>query len=301
MPLTFRSLALFIWTITLPTMWRRQLRLGAGCLCLLMIALSGDVATAGTQGPWLGVYLKQGPAPRALKASQVVSVEKVFRGSAAARAGVQAGDVILQINGAPMRRIADVIDAVKAQRVGVTLRLKLWRSGKTYRLKAILGKRPDRDAITRKRWLNQPFPNQIAFTDVRSGKRIKLGSLRGKPVVLEIWATTCGPCLLAAPRLARLKTAFQKRGLVVLAATRERLDVVKAFLRGKRPTGHRVVHDPHGHIVKTLGVFSRPTFIYIDRAGVIRGLDFGLVPYTRLAAMAKRIARALPKRRGAKP
>src|SRR4029079_10541066 len=48
------------------------------------------------------------------------------------------------------------------------------------------------------------------------GARMQLAGLRGHAVVLDFWATWCGPCALQAPILDRIARRHQKKGLVVL-------------------------------------------------------------------------------------
>ena len=61
-----------------------------------------------------------------------------------------------------------------------------------------------------------------------------LRALKGKAVVLEFWATWCGPCVMAIPHLNELTVQFQDKPVVFLSVTDENRAVVEPFLK-KRP------------------------------------------------------------------
>jgi AhpC/TSA family len=64
--------------------------------------------------------------------------------------------------------------------------------------------------------LNKPAPDfELKTLD---GERIRLSELRGKPVLLNFWASWCGPCRRELPGLVRIHRDLQDKGLVVLGA-----------------------------------------------------------------------------------
>src|SRR5262249_23485410 len=64
------------------------------------------------------------------------------------------------------------------------------------------------------------------------GKRVSLASLHGKVVLLDFWATWCGPCRMEMPTVAKLHREFKKKGLVVVGVNvGEQADVVSRFLK----------------------------------------------------------------------
>ena len=57
----------------------------------------------------------------------------------------------------------------------------------------------------------------LGFTvDEMTGAKVNLASFKGKPLVINLWATWCGPCRLEMPQLEALSTKFKDRGLTVV-------------------------------------------------------------------------------------
>ena len=56
---------------------------------------------------------------------------------------------------------------------------------------------------------------EISFTGP-DGKKVELGSYRGRPLLLDFWATWCGPCLVSMPGLGRIYNDFTSKGLTVI-------------------------------------------------------------------------------------
>lgn len=114
---------------------------------------------------------------------------------------------------------------------------------------------------------SRPLPD-IGFRDA-DGRTLRLADFRGKVVLLNIWATWCGPCRREMPTLDRLQAAlggadFQ---IVALSIDRKGVDVVRKFYA---EIGIRLlaIHiDSSGKAARQLGVVGLPTTLLIDRAG----------------------------------
>jgi thiol-disulfide isomerase/thioredoxin len=103
------------------------------------------------------------------------------------------------------------------------------------------------------------------------GSSKTLADFRGKPVVLNFWATWCIPCVAELPELDHL--AGTDSGLVVLAVSADRggAAVVTPFLAAHHITGATVLLDQSSDAVHALGVVGFPTTLLIDASGQLRG------------------------------
>ena len=91
------------------------------------------------------------------------------------------------------------------------------------------------------------------------GEPLKLSDFGDKVVVLNIWATWCGPCRLEMPDLVKLNHEYKERGLVVLGLTREdernNLQQVKDFVRAQK-VDYKIIWDDGslaGPLVEAVG------------------------------------------------
>jgi cytochrome c biogenesis protein CcmG/thiol:disulfide interchange protein DsbE len=127
---------------------------------------------------------------------------------------------------------------------------------------------------------DQPAPD-IALTAF-SGQRLTSMEWRGRPVVVNFWASWCGDCPADSALLERLWSAERARGLVVVGVAMhevspERGDIAhnpKAYVNRLRltyPNGY----DRSGEIAARFGVSGAPETVFIDRDGRIVGRHVG--------------------------
>jgi len=112
-----------------------------------------------------------------------------------------------------------------------------------------------------------------------SGGTLSLSSLHGKVVLLDVWASWCGPCKQELPMLDAIAGRLHRRGVEVLAVSvdQERENVDK-FLAAKGRWALTVAHDPKGAIAETYQPDKMPTSYVIDRQGIIRYVNSGFAP-----------------------
>ncbi len=98
------------------------------------------------------------------------------------------------------------------------------------------------------------------------GRDVTLSQLRGKVVLVNFWATWCGPCRLEMPDLNDLDSRFNSQGLVVLAITNEESSKVGSFVHG---IGYRppVLLDSGSLVAARFHVENLPRSFVFDRKG----------------------------------
>jgi len=114
-----------------------------------------------------------------------------------------------------------------------------------------------------------PAPD-FALTDL-TGASVTLSSFRvTNVVVLDFWASWCGPCRMAMPAIQSLQDKFADRGLVVLSVNlRENRDQVNEFAVANRINLH-ILLDSDGGVARSFGVSGIPTVVVIDKMGNVR-------------------------------
>lgn len=119
-----------------------------------------------------------------------------------------------------------------------------------------------------------------------AGDSLSLGSLRGRVVVVDFWATWCGPCQQELPALQRLYEEHAARGLEIVAISVDAgPEAVAPYARQARLTFPVVLG---GIAVQTLyRVTALPTLFLVDRAGVIRFYQIGYAPGSEAALAAQ--------------
>ena len=119
----------------------------------------------------------------------------------------------------------------------------------------------------------------------------RIASLKGYPVVVNIWASWCGPCRFEFPTLQKLSAAYGKRVAFLGIDSQDSDDAAKTFL-GEEPVPYPSYTDPDQSIKNLIGAtVGLPDTAFYDRSGKLVYLKQG--PYTdhaELRADVKRYA-----------
>ena len=99
-------------------------------------------------------------------------------------------------------------------------------------------------------------------------KTITLSSLKGKVVLIDFWATWCGPCHMTMPTVQRLYTAYRDKGFTVAAITREDRATVEKFLQ-ETPLDYPIYLDGLGEANLDFGVQSIPLAVLLGKNGQV--------------------------------
>jgi thiol-disulfide isomerase/thioredoxin len=116
----------------------------------------------------------------------------------------------------------------------------------------------------------QPAP-AVSFTAI-DGTPATLADFKGKPAVVNLWATWCQPCLKEMPSLERLAAQFNGR-LTVAAVSEDHAGakVVRPFVADKGLQKLTIYLDPQGELGHAIKLRGLPTSLVIDAAGQVVG------------------------------
>jgi cytochrome c biogenesis protein CcmG/thiol:disulfide interchange protein DsbE len=120
-----------------------------------------------------------------------------------------------------------------------------------------------------------PVPNVTGTT--LDGQPFDLGSLRGRPVVINFWASWCGPCRSEFPLLATMATKHAGDGLAIVGIlSGDDPQAARTFARGFNATWPTVI-DTDGSLKARYLVPALPQTFFVDRAGILRSIQIGEV------------------------
>lgn len=117
--------------------------------------------------------------------------------------------------------------------------------------------------------------------------RQSLQALRGKVVLMDFWASWCGPCRQTLPLVERLARERAKKNLVVLGINQgESAETIHGFF-GDHDPGYTILSDADGAVSSQLGISGLPTVVVVDAQGKLRGSIAGAAPYARLERLVE--------------
>lgn len=124
------------------------------------------------------------------------------------------------------------------------------------------------EAITTGAEVGSMMPEYAAVN--LDGSKFDLASKRGKVVLVNLWATWCGPCRFEIPELQRIHNTYTARGFEVVGVSLDEGDAepVQAFVDEQKMT-YPVVHDAPGALANVLQTSVLPTTVLVDRNGKI--------------------------------
>jgi peroxiredoxin len=231
-------------------------------LWLVLVVLLSSWPAFAEAPPWVGLSLGAGTFGGA-------KVKSVLPGSPGERAGIKPGDEVLAVDERTTANANDVIAAVQSGGVGHAAKLRLVDGkGHTRTVAVTYEARPDRESMQRHTLMGHEAPDfQPA---VLTGDKLgKLSSMRGKVVVIDFFATWCGPCIESMPHVEAMHKKLAAQGLVVFGVSNESRDIV-AHAAERFHVTYPIASDEGEGVSTSYQVFALPTMVVIDRKGMVK-------------------------------
>jgi len=115
---------------------------------------------------------------------------------------------------------------------------------------------------------SKPMAPDVHFTALESGEKKKLSDYRGKVVLIDMWATWCGPCRQTMPIVERMYNQYGEKGLEVIAITGETAPAVRAFLKDNR-MNQPVYLDTDNSVSESFKSTAIPDCVVVGKDGSV--------------------------------
>ncbi len=119
-------------------------------------------------------------------------------------------------------------------------------------------------------------PHQTVYLpEYQTNKQISLGMEKDQVLLVDFWASWCGPCRESFPWMTNIQAKYKAQGLKVIAINLDQeKDQALDFLKEFKP-GFSVLFDTDAQLPEDFGVIGMPTSFLIDRQGKIRATHVG--------------------------
>jgi thiol-disulfide isomerase/thioredoxin len=107
-----------------------------------------------------------------------------------------------------------------------------------------------------------------------SGQMVSLDQYRGKVVMLDFWATWCGPCRISMPKFEELQKEYPSALVLLAINVQEPAQTVRDYVK-EQSIGSRVLLDEEGSVAQAYGTIGIPMEVLIDKQGIVRHIQSG--------------------------
>ena len=128
-------------------------------------------------------------------------------------------------------------------------------------------------------------PVEFALKDAH-GDDVSFAEFRGKPAIIDFWASWCEPCKTAMPFFDELHGKYGDRLVVIGVSVDDDPAKMRAALE-QRPVRFLILNDPKGELAARMNVETMPSTFVVDQKGVVRNVHRGFVASDRTGIEAE--------------
>ncbi len=118
---------------------------------------------------------------------------------------------------------------------------------------------------------------------------LTMSKLRGHPVILDFWATWCGPCQAQSPIVNGIAQRFKDKGLVVIGVNTSDAEGLAARFAKKKGLNFPMVYDEGNTIANAYHVENLPTLIVVSKEGKIVAVRHGMTSDSDLERLVRQV------------
>jgi peroxiredoxin len=112
----------------------------------------------------------------------------------------------------------------------------------------------------------------------RDGGNLSLKDLKGQVVMINFWATWCGPCRQEMPLLQQIQAKYEPLGFTLVGINVEPDSAAAKAWLAKVPVSFPIAFDRQNTVAESFGVIGMPSTVFIDRSGNVRYVHRGYQP-----------------------
>ncbi len=206
------------------------------------------------------------------------TVLRVIPGSPADLAGLRIGDEVITLDGKPAISAPNLVSEIRRRATGAKVALVVMRAGVQVNLTLTVEVRPDDVVLVRRALVGKAAPGFEADL-VRGNYSASLADLAGQVVVLDFWATWCGPCAMTMPTLDAWQTKYGPKGLRIVGVSSEDRPDIQQFIDA-HPLAYAIARDAEAKIGRDYFLLGVPMLVVIDRTGIVRHVQLGAADFT---------------------
>ncbi len=216
------------------------------------VGLVEDYATSENKGrPFLGVMLDG------------KKINTVVKDSPADLAGIKAGDELVSVGGKEISSISELAEFMRDKKPGDEVAVEFQRESKREKKTIKLADRGELE--TKNAPDGKPLP-ALAGKDI-TGRDVRMADFKGKVVLMDFWATWCGPCVEEMPLMQLTWENLKDKGLVWVGVSGDQdEDAWRDFVKDNHLGGIQLRSEDWGN---AMAVGSFPTIFLVDRGGVV--------------------------------